>query len=605
MKILLLSSAYNGLTQRVHVELLQRAHSVSIEIAINEHIMLEGVQLFKPDIVICPFLKHRIPESIWRHYVCVIVHPGIKGDRGASSLDWAIHNREAEWGVTALQAAEEMDAGDIWATSTFKMRAGTKSSIYSLEVTEAAVKVVLQTLENFQDSRFKPEPLDYNKPDFHGRFQLNMQQADRRINWNCDSTEVILDKINAADGSPGVVDAMYGNEYFLYGATRESNLGENKSGEPGLVLATRVGAICRATIDGAIWLSHLKLKTSNGAKPSLKLPATMVLGNKISSVLEIPVSMYYGNGETFREIWYEEINSVGYLHFEFHNGAMSTDHCRRLREAIMEVSKRPTQVLVLAGGRSLWSNGIHLNLIEAAHNPAEESWHNINAIDDLIYTILTLTGKITIAAVHGNAGAGGVPLALACDMVFARSGVIFNCHYKSMGLYGSEYWTYTLPKRIGYEKALEITEGCLPMGMLEAKQLGMVDFLIPDFLNAFDHRVEIIAETLAQSNNYYEIIEKKVKQRNQDEFVKPLDYYRQEELKRVRDNFYMPDSPYHPARKQFVFKIPAIKTPERLAVHRASVFSDNSFEFSQLKMNETNLLNLSNNNYSETLGKIN
>jgi putative two-component system protein, hydrogenase maturation factor HypX/HoxX len=43
MKILLLSSVYNGLTQRVHVELLQRGHDVSIEVAINEHTMLEGV----------------------------------------------------------------------------------------------------------------------------------------------------------------------------------------------------------------------------------------------------------------------------------------------------------------------------------------------------------------------------------------------------------------------------------------------------------------------------------------------------------------------------------------------------------------------------------
>ncbi|MDA1343848.1 MAG: hypothetical protein O2966_08375 [Proteobacteria bacterium] len=69
---------------------MQRGHTVSIEVSVNEQTMLEGVQLFKPDIIICPFLKHRIPESIWRHCVCVVVHPGIKGDRGESSLDWAI-----------------------------------------------------------------------------------------------------------------------------------------------------------------------------------------------------------------------------------------------------------------------------------------------------------------------------------------------------------------------------------------------------------------------------------------------------------------------------------------------------------------------------------
>ena len=575
MKILLLSSAYNGMTQRVHVELLQRGHTVSIEVAINEHTMLEGVQLFQPDIIICPFLRHRIPESIWRHTVCIVVHPGIKGDRGASSLDWAIQNKETEWGVTALQAAEEIDAGDIWATATFKMRLGTKSGIYTVEVIEAAVKVVLQTLERFQDASFKPEPLDYNKPGVRGQLRPTMQQAERRIDWKVDSTDTILNKINAADGCPGVLDKIIGHEYYLYGATKEDRLGEGGLlGQPGELIAKRLGAVCRATVDGAIWISHLKPKANNGQEAYFKLPATRILGDKVDVLPEIPISMYHSPVNTFREIWYEEKNAVGYLHFEFHNGAMSTDQCRRLRDAVMEVRNRPTQVLVLMGGRPAWSNGVHLNVIEAADNPAEESWHNINAIDDLIYTILTTTNKITVAAVHGNAGAGGVPLALACDKVCVRSGVVFNMHYKLMGLYGSEYWTYTLPRRVGYDKALEITEACMPIGMQEAKQIGLVDFIIPELFTAFDNKVEMMVESLVQSNNYDKILESKEKRRSHDEFIKPLKYYRQEELRHMREDFYKPNSPYHPSRKQFVYKTPATETPERLALHRRSTRLD-------------------------------
>ncbi|MEQ1559645.1 MAG: hydrogenase maturation protein [Methyloglobulus sp.] len=572
MKILLLSSAYNGLTQRVHVELLQLGHTVSIEVAINEQTMLEGVRLFKPDIIFCPFLRHRIPESIWRHTVCIVVHPGIKGDRGPSSLDWAIQNNELEWGVTALQAVEEMDAGDIWATSTFKMRPGNKSSIYTIEVTEAAVKVVLQTLARFQDASFKPEPLDYSKPDVRGELRLSMKQEDRRIDWHVDSTATILDKIAAADGSPGVADTILGNEYYLYGATQEDNL----VGVPETFIATRLGAVCRATVDGAIWLSHLKRKANNGDKPFFKLPATMVLGERIKDLPELPVSIYHSTANTFREIWYEEKNAVGYLHFDFHNGAMSTDQCLRLRDAVMEVRNRPTRILVLMGGQSNWSNGVHLNIIEAAANPADESWHNINAIDDLIHSILTATNKITVAAVHGNAGAGGVPFALACDKVCVRSGVVFNPHYKSMGLYGSEYWTYLLPKRVGYEKAVEITESCLPIGMQEAKQIGLIDFIIPDMFDAFDNRIEIMAETFAQSKDYEKLLGSKVLRRNHDEFVKPLKVYRQEELKHMREDFYKQNTPYNPARKQFVYKPPATGTPERLAQHRHPEFSDDS-----------------------------
>jgi putative two-component system hydrogenase maturation factor HypX/HoxX len=226
------------------------------------------------------------------------------------------------------------------------------------------------------------------------------------------------------------------------------------------------------------------------------------------------------------------------------------------------------------GGRSSWSNGIHLNIIEAADNPAEESWHNINAIDDLILSILNTTNKITVAAVHGNAGAGGVLFALACDKVCVRSGVVFNPHYKSMGLYGSEYWTYTLPKRVGFEKAIEITEACMPIGMQEAKQIGLIDFIVPDMFTAFDHKIEMMAETLAQSNNYDKLLNSKVSRRSHDEFVKPLKYYRQEELRHMREDFYKANSPYHPARQQFVHKISATGTPERLALHRRDTRAD-------------------------------
>ena len=55
-----------------------------------------------------------------------------------------------------------------------------------------------------------------------------------------------------------------------------------------------------------------------------------------------------------------------------------------------------------------------------------------------------------VAALEGNAGAGGVLLALAADLVWTRPGVVLNPHYQGMGgLYGSEYWTYLLPRRVG------------------------------------------------------------------------------------------------------------------------------------------------------------
>ena len=122
VRILLVATAYNGLTQRAHIELVDRGHEVSITLALSEDEIRRAVALFDPALIICPFLKEKIPTDIFKSTLCIILHPGIKGDRGASSLDWAILDRESEWGATALQADEEMDAGDIWESVNFPMR---------------------------------------------------------------------------------------------------------------------------------------------------------------------------------------------------------------------------------------------------------------------------------------------------------------------------------------------------------------------------------------------------------------------------------------------------------------------------------------------------
>src|SRR5690606_41443225 len=60
------------------------------------------------------------------------LHDALPIYRGPSSLDHAILERRPRWGVTALSAVEEMDAGPIWATAGFDLPpAITKSALYN------------------------------------------------------------------------------------------------------------------------------------------------------------------------------------------------------------------------------------------------------------------------------------------------------------------------------------------------------------------------------------------------------------------------------------------------------------------------------------------
>jgi putative two-component system hydrogenase maturation factor HypX/HoxX len=118
MKILLLTHAFNGLAQRLHVALREQGHTVSVELDIADAVTEEAVARFRPDVVVAPFLKRRIPPTVWQQVPCLVVHPGPPGDRGPSALDWAVLDGARTWGVTVLQATAEFDAGPVDRKST-------------------------------------------------------------------------------------------------------------------------------------------------------------------------------------------------------------------------------------------------------------------------------------------------------------------------------------------------------------------------------------------------------------------------------------------------------------------------------------------------------
>ncbi|MEO8600384.1 MAG: enoyl-CoA hydratase-related protein, partial [bacterium] len=248
--------------------------------------------------------------------------------------------------------------------------------------------------------------------------------------------------------------------------------------------------------------------------------------------------------------------------------------CQRLRTAVQHAKRQPTRVLVLLGGEDFFSNGIHLNQIEAsAHRPdesaADASWNNINAMNDLVLEVLTATDHLTISALRGNAGAGGAFLALAADKIWAHENVLLNPHYKNMGnLYGSEYWTYLLPQRVGMDAARALMQNRHPLAASDAVRMGLIDAAFGHDAQEFSTEAGLRAAAMAQADDFDKQLAAKRIRREQDEVIKPLQAYRDEELAKMYRNFYGFDPSYHVARYHFVHKIPHAWTPRHLAIHR-------------------------------------
>jgi putative two-component system hydrogenase maturation factor HypX/HoxX len=558
VRILLLVTAFNGLSQRAWCALREAGHEVGVLLATSQADMVRGVREADPELIICPFLKDRVPAEVWQKWRTVIIHPGPVGDRGPSALDWAINDGARTWGVTALQAVEEMDAGPIWATRTFAVPSAPprKSSLYNGPVADAAMECVAEVVAKAHDPAFSPVPADLAPTDVPGAGPRPlMRQDDRAFDWS-DPTDKILRKIRAADGAPGVRTELGGLPVFAYDASP----GLARSARPGQLLSRRQGAVLVGTGDGSIWLGHLRAEST---RPGIKLPATTLLGARLRGVPHspLPPGSEPEHPATYRQIRYRRAGAVGWLNFDFYNGAMAPGHSRRLLAALRHAAGQDTEVLVLRGGTDAFSNGIHLNIIEASPDPASAAWASIRAINEVCREIITCTRQVVIAGYAGNAGAGGVMLGLGADIVAARDGIVLNPYY-DIGLYGSELHTFTLPRRVGADQAERLIEDRLPMSAARARAIGLVDEVGPRHPDAYTEWLAALAER--ESDVRTARNRRQAKARRLAAERVPLEVYEARELAEMSRDMYADRSGFAAARHAFVRKLKPAETPSRL-----------------------------------------
>ncbi|WP_345993221.1 hydrogenase maturation protein [Sulfurimonas sp. HSL-1716] len=557
MRILIISTVFNSLTQRIFCEMKESGHTVSVQFAISDELMQDGVESFLPDIIICPYLTKFIPDIIYTKFPTFIIHPGILGDKGPHSLDHAILDEKEEWGVSIIRANGEFDGGDVWASQNFPMRDTKKSSIYRHEVSSAASKAVFKLLEHLQESSF--EPLTQLPTPMH----KIVTQRDRAIDWKKNTAKEIVKKINASDGFPGVLDELLGVKCYLFGAHFEAFEADeelksaSQNAKPKEIFAKRDGAVCIKTVDGAVWVSHLKEVSR------FKLPATYVLKERLKGIKEfrIPLIMET-HRETFYEISVQMKEEAAYLYFDFYNGAFSSEQSIRLKYAVEYLQER-CKVLVLMGGEDFFSNGIHLNILEDSKKAGEDGWSNINAMNDMVRSVLLCEDILTVAALRGGAGAGGVFLGTACDYVVAREGVVLNAHYKTIGLTGSEFHTYTLPRRVGEAKADGLLQDALPLTAKEAQKIGLVDKIFGEERKSFYEELDAFVQSLIQDEDvWYELLDAKREKLQRDGAL--IAGRHKEELDTMYPQFWDEKSVFHSLRRDFVYKKCPLETPKRL-----------------------------------------
>lgn len=119
----------------------------------------------------------------------------------------------------------------------------------------------------------------------------------------------------------------------------------------------------------------------------------------------------------------------------------------------------------------------HLQLLQGEDR--ESLFRTVEEHYNPIVTTLATMPKPVIAAVNGVAAGAGVSLALACDLRILADTAAFNLAFAQIALSCDTGISWTLPRLVGREKALELLYFPSTLDAAEVEELGLAGRVVP------------------------------------------------------------------------------------------------------------------------------
>jgi 2-(1,2-epoxy-1,2-dihydrophenyl)acetyl-CoA isomerase len=135
-------------------------------------------------------------------------------------------------------------------------------------------------------------------------------------------------------------------------------------------------------------------------------------------------------------------------------------------------------ILVRADGPA-WSVGGAIDAFSEVGDGMHAYMLELGKPVNALVTALHECDKVTIAAVHGSVGGGGVGFMCAHDLVLAAEGTIFALGYSRLGTSPDGGNSYFLARDVGYRKALELYLTNERIDAARALELGIVNRVVP------------------------------------------------------------------------------------------------------------------------------
>lgn len=135
-------------------------------------------------------------------------------------------------------------------------------------------------------------------------------------------------------------------------------------------------------------------------------------------------------------------------------------------------------VAILTGADGTFCAGADLKAVATAERPANLEDAGIDSLAPMGPTRLRLF-KPVIAAIEGHAVAGGMELALWCDLRVMAEDAIMGIFCRRFGVPLVDLGTIRLPRLIGQSRAMDLILTGRPVDAAEAQAIGLANRVVP------------------------------------------------------------------------------------------------------------------------------
>ena len=172
--------------------------------------------------------------------------------------------------------------------------------------------------------------------------------------------------------------------------------------------------------------------------------------------------------------------------------ALSNDMRNNLRDTLAEIEHDDDiRCVVMKGaGEHFMAGGDVKRMQDYADQTPEkiriDMTQRIHDLHPIMFSMRRMAKPI-IASVEGAAAGAGVSFALACDLVIAADSAFITLAYVHIGTSPDGSASFNLPRSVGIKKAMEIALLGERFDAQTAKDIGMINFVVP--------KTELAAET--------------------------------------------------------------------------------------------------------------